>query len=136
MSLWTGLAVGYLWVFGYIKFLETSANSLKAWEERWPFKNYKQDASFKASSGPSVSDGRGSSGTSFMGGGNASQTSTISRPGASAPQEEEKKSSFSAFKGKGVSLGSDLESTKTSSSFGSSFRSTKNDAKTEAPKEE
>lgn len=41
MSLWTGLGVGYLWVFGYVKFLETSLPSLKAWEERWPFKTYK-----------------------------------------------------------------------------------------------
>jgi hypothetical protein len=47
LSFFAGLGVGYLWVFGYVKFLETSAVSLKAWEERWPFKAYKQDASFK-----------------------------------------------------------------------------------------
>jgi hypothetical protein len=41
MSLWTGLGVGYLWAFGKVKFLETSLPSLKAWEERWPFKTYK-----------------------------------------------------------------------------------------------
>ena len=74
MSLWTGLGVGYLWDFGKVKFLETSLPSLKAWEERWPFKTYKADASFRASSGAAVSGGRGSSGTSFMGGGNSSQT--------------------------------------------------------------
>ena len=72
MSLWTGLGVGYMWVFGYVKFLETSMVSLRAWEERWPFKAYKQDASFRASSGAAVSGGRGSAGTSFMGGGNTS----------------------------------------------------------------
>jgi hypothetical protein len=70
MSLWTGLGVGYLWVFGYVKFLETSIVSLKEWEERWPFKSYKADPSFRAASGATVSTGRGSSGQSFGGGGN------------------------------------------------------------------
>ena len=138
MSLWTGLGVGYLWVFGKVKFLETSLPALKAWEERWPFKTYKQDPSFRASSGAEVSGGRGSSGTSFMGGGNSSQTSTIGGSTRSSPPEEEKKSSFSAFKGKGVSLGSDVESTPSSFFSSSTSSSTKKDSKskTEAPKSE
>jgi hypothetical protein len=49
LSLWSGLAVGYLWVFGYLKWLQTSDPSLKAWEGRWPFKTYKDSPSFKAS---------------------------------------------------------------------------------------
>lgn len=49
LSLWAGLATGYLWVFGYVKFLETSAASLKLWEKRWPFKNYMENPSFRGS---------------------------------------------------------------------------------------
>lgn len=50
--------------------------------------------------------------SSFMGGGNSSNTATQAPSGgASRPKEEEKTSSFKAFKGKGKTLGgSDLES--------------------------
>jgi hypothetical protein len=47
-SLFAGLAVGYLWVFGYLKFLETSPASLRAWENRWPFSSYRNNPSFRA----------------------------------------------------------------------------------------
>ena len=72
-SLWTGLGVGYLWVFGHVKFLETSLPALQAWEQRWPFKAYKEDPCFRGNtSGVQASAGRGSAGVGFMGGGNAS----------------------------------------------------------------
>tara|TARA_B110000285_G_C15049741_1_gene576309 strand:+ start:777 stop:944 length:168 start_codon:yes stop_codon:yes gene_type:complete len=46
----TGLGVGYLWVFGYLKFLETSPQGLREYEEWWPFSSYKTDRSYRASS--------------------------------------------------------------------------------------
>lgn len=42
---------------------------------------------------------------SFMGGGSSSQTATQAAP--AAQREESKQSAFTAFKGKGVSLGSE-----------------------------
>jgi len=87
------------------------------------------DRSFRASSSALVnnppaaaqsSNSGGSGGMSgmlpsFLGGGNSSQTATEPRPGNSSGStrstEEESKSgasAFTAFKGKGVSLGSDL----------------------------
>lgn len=47
LSFTTGLGVGYLYTFGYLKFLETSSQSISAWEKRWPFARYKDDASFR-----------------------------------------------------------------------------------------
>ena len=49
-SLFAGLGVGYLWVFGKLKWLDTNAADLRAWESRWPFKNLKDTRGFKASS--------------------------------------------------------------------------------------
>jgi len=50
--------------------------------------------------------------SSFMGGGNSSQTATVGGSGnsSSAPKEESKSSAFKSFGGKGVSLGSDIGS--------------------------
>lgn len=57
--------------------------------------------------------------SSFMGGGNSSQTATQAAPGSSsAPKNEEAKSAFKAFKGKGKALGSDIENKSSSSMFG------------------
>lgn len=118
-SLFAGMGAGYLYVFGYLKCLETSAPSLRSWEERWPFKGLQTNPSFKKSQtalvsaprqgGANRSQSQGSFATSFMGGGNQSSTSTQANTGAapSRPADEESKSSFKAFKGKGVSLGSD-----------------------------
>lgn len=49
-SLITGLAVGYLYVFGYLEFLKTSPQSIRIWSEKFPFKKYKEDPSFRVSS--------------------------------------------------------------------------------------
>lgn len=105
LALWTGLGVGYLWVFKYIQFMETSAPALKKWEQRWPFKNYLNHPSFQGSSSSLVSNSSvQGSGVSFFGGGNSSGTAT--QGGPSAPrQEESKQSSFRAFAGRGVALG-------------------------------
>ena len=128
LSLWAGLAVGYLYVFGYINCLKTSEQSLKAWEKRWPFKSYVNDPAFRinqlqatgTNASATYSSG-GAIGSSF-GGGNQSSTST-QQPGGSraSPYEEETKCTFTAFKGRGVSLGSDLESSSTSTSTTSSW---------------
>ena len=79
-SLLTGLAVGYLWVFGLVKFLETSPQALRQWEQRWPFKGIKENPAFRQSASALANDpsaNRGESGSggfmnSFMGGGNSS----------------------------------------------------------------
>lgn len=111
-----------MYVFGYAKFLESSPATLKAWERRWPFAAYKEAPSFRASANTGPSNARNDTSSSsggimsFMGGGNASATSTQAPSGStSRPQEEEKKD-FKAFKGKGVSLGSDLEAGRSSGS--------------------
>tara|TARA_B110000305_G_C19346534_1_gene591997 strand:- start:314 stop:490 length:177 start_codon:yes stop_codon:yes gene_type:complete len=55
--------------------------------------------------------------SSFFGGGNSSGTATERSSGQPSQPQEESKSSFSAFKGKGVSLGTgDLESSSRSTS--------------------
>lgn len=126
-SLFTGLGVGYLYVFGYLGFLETSAPSIKNWEMRFPFSAYKNSPSFRQSSSAlqsvpagqsNRSQSQGSFGSSFVGGGNSSNTATQSAdrqvPSRNA-DEESKSSSFKAFKGKGTSLGSET-STKSSRS--------------------
>ena len=48
-SLFAGIGVGYLWVFGCLKWMETSAPDVRAWESRWPFKNLKETKGFKES---------------------------------------------------------------------------------------
>jgi len=49
-ALVSGLGVGYLWVFGYLKCLETSTVAAREWEGRWPFSGYAQNPSFRGSS--------------------------------------------------------------------------------------
>lgn len=48
ISLVTGLMVGYLYTFGWLKCFETSTESVRAWEKRWPFSKYKDDPNFRA----------------------------------------------------------------------------------------
>ena len=97
------MAVGYLWVFKFLTCLDSGPQTIKAWEERWPFKNYKEDPCFfatqsqsslandpaanrAASASTGASTGGASSGgsmfSSFMGGGNSSSTSTLGGAGA------------------------------------------------------
>jgi len=47
ISLVTGLMVGYLYTFGWLKCLETSTESVRVWEKRWPFSKYKDDPNFR-----------------------------------------------------------------------------------------
>lgn len=46
-SLLTGMALGYLYVFGYAERLKTSDETLRAWEAKWPFEKYKDSPSFR-----------------------------------------------------------------------------------------
>jgi len=143
LSLWAGLGVGYLYVFGYINFLKTSEASLKAWENRWPFKSYKNDPAFRVSqvqatgSNASATYSSGGAIGSNFGGGNQSATATQQPGGARAqrPVEEETKSSFTAFKGRGTSLGSDLESSQSSTASSSWFGGGSGSKQTEEAKE-
>ena len=78
-SLIVGCGVGYLYVFGYVKFLETSAVSLKSWEESWPFKSMKENRGFRKSNNalqniPNRDINNQGFISNFMGGGNRSQT--------------------------------------------------------------
>jgi hypothetical protein len=41
--------VGYLEVFGYLKFLETSSESERAWVASWPFNKFVNMTGFKGS---------------------------------------------------------------------------------------
>ena len=82
-SLLTGMGLGYATVFGYCKSLETSTESLKTWEGRWPFSTYSESRSFRKgphSSSRSRNSGNISGGPgglmNYFGGGNSSATST------------------------------------------------------------
>ena len=135
-SLFAGMGTGYLYVFGYLKCLETSAPTIKKWEERWPFKSYKSSPSFRqtasalANNPPAGSSNRaqsmGSFGQNFIGGGNSSNTATAG-PGSGQParNDEESKSNFKAFSGKGVSM------TSGGSTAGQSSRQSSSRAKTD-----
>jgi hypothetical protein len=109
LALFAGLAVGYLYVFGFLKWTETSAPRLRLWENSWPFKNFKNHTSFRANTSAlqNAPTQSGSIFSNFMGR-NSSQTSTQAAP---VQREEQKESSFKAFKGKGAKLGSDLPKT-------------------------
>lgn len=99
LSFTTGLGVGYLYAFGYLRCLETSPESVSAWEKRWPFVRYKDDPAFRATNAAAAAAtaattqaSTGSSGgvASFFGGGAQSGTATeapggdASRPAAAA----------------------------------------------------
>ena len=43
-SLLVGMAIGYMYVFGYLKFLEISSTKAKSWENKMPFKNFVENA--------------------------------------------------------------------------------------------
>lgn len=60
--------------------------------------------------------------SSFMGGGNSSQTATQAPGGSSSAPKEESKSSFKAFGGKGKSLGTDISNTGRSSATASTSK--------------
>ena len=133
-SLIVGMCVGYLWVFKFLTCLDSGPQTIKAWEERWPFKSYKENPCFFATQSSLANDpaanraGSGSTGaaanggassggsmfSSFMGGGNSSQTATVGGAGSGSggAKKEESKSSFKAFGGKGKSLGSDLSNSR------------------------
>jgi hypothetical protein len=84
LSFTTGLIVGYLYAFGYLKWVESTQQSISAWEKRWPFVKYKDDPNFcqtnsaAAVTAPTQSQPSSSSGglTSFFGGGAQSGTAT------------------------------------------------------------
>jgi len=81
LSLFAGLAVGYLYVFGFLKWMESSAPSLRSWENSWPFKKFKNHHSFRANAS-ALQDNRATQASSggflsrFTGGGNSSSTET------------------------------------------------------------
>ena len=83
-SLFAGLLVGYAYSAGYLKCLEISPSTVKAWEKRWPFSRYQDSgpgSSFQHTSSSLVNDPSGgqperSPGffSNFTGGGNSSNT--------------------------------------------------------------
>ena len=110
LSLFAGIAVGYLYVFGFLKWTETSAPRLRLWENSWPFKNFKNHPSFRANTSALQNAPAQSGGffSNFLNRGSSTQTAAQARP---VQREEQKESSFKAFKGKGAKLGSDLPQT-------------------------
>lgn len=104
LSLFAGIGVGYLYVFGFLKWTESSAPSLRNWENSWPFKSFKNHPSFRANTSALQNSPAQSGGffSNFMG---RNQAAAESRP---AQREEKKESNFKAFGGKGAKLGSDL----------------------------
>lgn len=48
IDFFAGLSVGYLYVFGFLKWTDTSAVNLRNWENRFPFKNLKNEMGFRA----------------------------------------------------------------------------------------
>lgn len=86
LSFTTGLGVGYLYVFGYLKWIESTQESISLWEKRWPFTKYKEDPNFIKTNGSAItvtaptqstSSSQSRPATSFFGGGAQSGTSTI-----------------------------------------------------------
>jgi hypothetical protein len=41
-----GMAVGYLWVYKFLTWMDSSPSTIKAWEGRYPFSSYKNDPCF------------------------------------------------------------------------------------------
>lgn len=80
--MFAGLGVGYLYVFGYLKWIETSAPNLLWWEQSWPFKKFKNHHSFRANASALQSNNataarQGGGGfMSYFGGGSSSGTAT------------------------------------------------------------
>lgn len=113
IALFFGLAVGYLLTWGYLEKLELSITRATTWEGRFPFKGFKEKTHFVT-----VSDA--------MGGQVVLPTFMMRQPGVprdnsdtSASQSNSGTSSasaFQAFKGKGVSLGTDTSTLSTISS--------------------
>ena len=46
LAMWFGLGVGYLYHYGFFKRIELGANKATIWENKWPFKNYKEKPYF------------------------------------------------------------------------------------------
>lgn len=55
LSFTTGLIVGYLYTFGYFKCLESTQQSISAWEKRFPFVKYKDDPNFIQTNSTAIS---------------------------------------------------------------------------------
>ena len=74
--------VGYLEVFGYLKFLETSSESERAWAASWPSIKLMNMTGFKGTQSALVNASQQSQGgfmNTFLGGVNSSQTATQAR---------------------------------------------------------
>ena len=55
LSLLAGFGVGYLYVFGYMKFFEASQAKAKQWESKFPFSKYSRHPSFVPCDGANAS---------------------------------------------------------------------------------
>ena len=85
LDLFVGFAVGYMYVYGALKFFAVLPERAKAWESRFPFKNFAREPHFALTDGSASNDG----------------LPTFVR--STAPPTTT--STFSAFQGKGVRLG-------------------------------
>lgn len=97
LSLWVGFLVGYLTVFNLMKWSEISVVRAKTWEKKFPFQKFNQHPAF-------VSSDQAFSGSlpQFV------QRNVINGPprdNNGLAQQPQSNSQFSAFQGRGVSLG-------------------------------
>mmetsp|Transcript_34872 Transcript_34872/g.33939 ORF Transcript_34872/g.33939 Transcript_34872/m.33939 type:complete len:172 (+) Transcript_34872:312-827(+) len=46
LSLVVGFLVGYIYIYGYLKFLDISIAKSRSWENKFPFKNFENNPSF------------------------------------------------------------------------------------------
>lgn len=80
---YVGLAVGYLYVWRFLKWTDSSAESLRKWENRWPFSMVKSYRGFRPTTSALQNNPRANEDENllslsqrFFGGGNSSQTAT------------------------------------------------------------
>lgn len=104
-SMWFGLGVGYLYHYGFFKKIELGANKATQFENKWPFKIYKERPYF-------IEAGAAMGGTILPSFGNAAAAREQSAPSndsgssSSAPANSNSaNANFKAFAGKGVSIG-------------------------------
>lgn len=88
LDLFVGFVVGYMYIYGFLKSCEITPQRAKAWESKFPFKNYAQKPEFALADQATDNEG----------------LPTFVR---STPPPPTQASTFSAFQGKGVKLGSE-----------------------------
>lgn len=100
LSMWFGLAVGYMYHYGLFKRIELGSNKATQFENKWPFKIYKEKPYF-------VTAGAAMGGSILPSFGNATAAREQDAPRSDpAPASSNSaNAAFKSFAGKGTSIG-------------------------------